>query len=103
MLARIVTFCDVLCGTVFAVWYLGWDLEFNSYMTNGFSHHYNFDESTFIFRGVGSDYYFHLIFSMEFLCYSVCLCPTKRTPDLYEIIVQCTVNRHNCSSLSNIP
>ena len=36
--------------------------HFNPYLTNGFSHHYQLDESTFIFRGVGSDIYFYLIF-----------------------------------------
>ena len=30
----------------------------NAYLTNGFSHHYQFDESTFIFRGVRSDSFF---------------------------------------------
>ena len=36
-------------------------------MTNGLAHHYQLDESTFNFRGVGSefDYLFH--FSMKFL------------------------------------
>ena len=29
---------------------------FNPYLTNGFSHHYHLDESTFIFRGVRSDF-----------------------------------------------
>ena len=82
LLQRVVTFCDVLCCTVFAVWYLGWDLEFNPFMMNGFSHHYHLDESIFIFRGVRSDYYFLFHFSMKFLCYSVGLCPTKRTPGL---------------------
>ena len=62
---------------------------------NGFSHHYQLDESTFIFRGVRSDFYFLSDFSMKFQCanriatdgtpimrrhiwgYTVCLCPTK--------------------------
>ena len=29
---------------------------FNPYLTNGFSHHYQLGESTFIFRGVRSDF-----------------------------------------------
>ena len=29
---------------------------FNLYLTNGFSHHYQLDESIFIFRGVRSDF-----------------------------------------------
>ena len=28
----------------------------NPYLMNGFSHHYQLDESTFIFRGVRSDF-----------------------------------------------
>ena len=32
----------------------------NPYLTNGFFHHYQLDESTFIFRGVRSDFYFFL-------------------------------------------
>ena len=35
---------------------------------NGFSHHYQLDVSTFIFRGVRSDFYFLSHFSMKFLC-----------------------------------
>ena len=35
---------------------------------NGFSHHYQLDESTFTFRGVVSDFYFLSHFSMKFLC-----------------------------------
>ena len=30
--------------------------SFNPYLTNGFSHHYQLGESTFIFRGVRSDF-----------------------------------------------
>ena len=41
---------------------------FNPYLTNGFSHHYHLGESTFIFRGVRSDFYFLSDFSMKFLC-----------------------------------
>ena len=32
--------------------------HFNPYLTNGFSHHYRLGESTFIFRGVRSDFNF---------------------------------------------
>ena len=39
----------------------------NPYLTNGFSHHYQLDESTFIFRGHRSDFYFLTHFSMKFL------------------------------------
>ena len=41
---------------------------FNRYLTNGFSDHYQLDESTFIFRGARSDFYFLSHFSMKFLC-----------------------------------
>ena len=35
----------------------------NEHVTNGFSHHYQLDESIFILRGVRSDFYFfYLIF-----------------------------------------
>ena len=34
----------------------------NPYLTNGFSHHYQLDESTFIFRGVKSDFYLFIKF-----------------------------------------
>ena len=34
---------------------------------NGFSNHYQLDESTFIFRDVRSDFYFLFNFSMKFL------------------------------------
>ena len=37
-------------------------------MMNGFSHHYQLEESTFIFRGVRSDFYFLSHFSMKFVC-----------------------------------
>ena len=40
----------------------------NPYLTNGFSHYYQLGESTFIFRGVRSDFYFLSHFSMKFLC-----------------------------------
>ena len=42
--------------------------SFNPLMTNEFSHHYQLDESTFIFRGVRSGFYFLSHFSMKFLC-----------------------------------
>ena len=42
--------------------------NFNPYLTNGFSHHYHLGESTFIFRGVRSDFYFLSHFSMKFFC-----------------------------------
>ena len=41
--------------------------NFNPYLTNGFSHHYQLDEPTFIFRGVSSDFYILLNFSMKIL------------------------------------
>ena len=37
-------------------------------MTNGFSHHYQLGESTFILRGVRNDFNFLSHFSMKFLC-----------------------------------
>ena len=43
-------------------------VQFNPYLTNGFSHHYQLDESTFILRGVRSDFYFLSDFLMKFLC-----------------------------------
>ena len=47
------------------------DLDRNTlkpYLTNGFSHRYHLGESTFIFRGVRSFFYFLSYFSMKFLC-----------------------------------
>ena len=41
---------------------------FNPYLTNGFSHCYHLDESTFVFRGIRSDFYILFYFSMKFLC-----------------------------------
>ena len=35
---------------------------FNPFLTNGFSHHYHLGEFTFIFRGVGVIFIFHLNF-----------------------------------------
>ena len=41
----------------------------NQYLTNGFFHCYQWGESTFIFRGVRSDFFIFLShFSMKFLC-----------------------------------
>ena len=40
----------------------------NPYLTNGFCHHYQLDESTFIFRDVRNDFYVLSDFSMKFLC-----------------------------------
>ena len=39
-----------------------WDVKIllNPYMMNGFTYCYELDESTFIFRGVRSDFYFFL-------------------------------------------
>ena len=42
--------------------------HFNTYSTNGFSHHYHLDESIFIFRGVQCDFYFLSHFSMKIHC-----------------------------------
>ena len=42
--------------------------KINPYLKNGFTHHYQLDESTCTFRGVRSDFYFYLIFSIKFLC-----------------------------------
>ena len=71
-------------------------VSINPYLKNGFSHHYQLGESTFIFRGVRSDFYFLSHFFDEIsLCkqnsprwddalrrpiwgYAVCLCPTKK-------------------------
>ena len=39
----------------------------NPYLMNGFSHHYQIYESTFIFRGVRSDLEFLFNFSIKFL------------------------------------
>ena len=39
---------------------------FNPYLTNGFSHRDHLGESTFILRGVRSDFYFLSYFSIKF-------------------------------------
>ena len=54
-------FCDKLSPDIAL-------LVLNPYLTNGFSHHYQLGESTFIYRGVRSDFYFLSHFSMKFLC-----------------------------------
>ena len=45
-------------------------LMFKPYLTNGFSHYYHLSDSTFIFRGVRSDFYFffYLIFDEISAC-----------------------------------
>ena len=40
--------------------------DFNPYLMNGFSHHYQLDESTFIFRSVRSDVLIFISFLMNF-------------------------------------
>ena len=68
-------------------------------MTNGFSHPYQMDESTFIFRGSVSDFFISFFDEKQkskqnspswdaairrhIWGYSVCLCPIKRTSGLY--------------------
>ena len=42
--------------------------QINPYLTNAFSHHYQLGESTFIFRGVRSDFFFSSHISMKFFC-----------------------------------
>ena len=75
---------------------------FNPYLTNGFSHYYQLDESAFIFGDIRCDFRFLFTFSINFLLanrialdwtprrhiwgYSVCLCPVKRMPGLNELI-----------------
>ena len=44
---------------------------FDPYLTNEFSHHYQLDESTFIFRGVRCDFYFFYLI----------LCANRIAPD----------------------
>ena len=46
----------------------------NPYLTNGFSHHYQLDESTFIVRGVRSDFLFFISFFDE-----ISLCKQNRS------------------------
>ena len=40
---------------------------FNPYMTNGLAHHYQLGESTFMFRGIRSDFEFLFHFPIKFL------------------------------------
>ena len=76
---------------------------FKPLVTNGLPHPYHLDESTFLSRGIRSNFSFLFHFSMKFMSakrialdgtprsaaspviwgYSVCLCPIKRTPGLY--------------------
>ena len=42
-------------------------LKFNPFLTNELSHHYHFNESTFIFRGTRSDFKFSYKFLMKIL------------------------------------
>ena len=62
-------------------------------MTNGIAHHYHLGESTFILEASGV-----IFFSKQTVWpkmetprhiwgYTVCLCPMKRMPGLYELIV----------------
>ena len=44
---------------------IAYKYHINPYLTNGFSHHYQLDESTFIFRGFRSDFLFLSHFSMN--------------------------------------
>ena len=80
-------------------------LLFNPYLTNGFSHHYQMGESTFILGASRVIFKFNPIFRMKILYanriaqmgrhvlrrhiwgYSVCLCPIKGTPGLNELSV----------------
>ena len=79
---------------------------YNPYVTNGLSHPYHLDESTFKIRGFRSDFYFFNSFFDEIpvskqnnprwdgaFCgvtsgakYSVCLCPIQWSPGLYGLI-----------------
>ena len=76
------------------------------FVTNGLSHPYHLDVSTFIYRGIRSNFSFFFHFSMKFKSayriapdgkphfflrrpiwgYSVCLFPIKWTPRLYGLI-----------------
>ena len=79
-------------------------ININPFLTNEFTHHCHLEESTVIFKGIRIDFRFLFHFSMKILFanriapdgtprsaashrgYAVCLCPTKRTPGLYELI-----------------
>ena len=54
----------MICSTKY---FYGHSSMINPYLTSGFSHHYHLEESTLIFRGVRSDFYFLSHFSMKFL------------------------------------
>ena len=58
-------------------------MHINPYLTNEFSHHYQLDEPTFLFRGVRI--FIISFFDASHLGLCFCLCPTKRVPDLYEL------------------
>ena len=47
------------------IYALASDRILDPYLTHGFSHHYQLDESTFIFRGVRSDFLFFISFFDE--------------------------------------
>ena len=48
---------QINCIDVFGVHSSNYDnFVFNPYLTNGISHHYHLGESTFIFRGIRSDF-----------------------------------------------
>ena len=90
--------------------------DINPLMTNGFTHRYNLDESTFILGASGVILIFLNPFFDEITLskqnsqrcdaaelgsrvlrrhiwgYTVCLCPTKWTPGLYELIERFTRN-----------
>ena len=68
----------------------------NPLVTNGLSHHYHLDESTFNFRGSRSVFSFfvesHVSKQNSPRCdaaYTVCLCPMKRTSGLFELSASC--------------
>ena len=76
-------------------------------LTNGFSHHYQLDEPTFIFRVVRYDFYLFIFshFSMKCLCanriahiwgHSFGLCPIKGMPGLNELTCDLSVTYLVC-------
>ena len=60
------TFRTVYHEKVERISFEGIMFQINPYLTNGFSHHYQLEESTFIFRGVSSDFLILFNFSMKF-------------------------------------
>ena len=79
--------------------------SFNPNLSNGLSHHYHLDESTFNFRGIRSIFFFIFISIFieipvssvnpdeqrlrRLICVcTVCLCPKNRTPGLYGLTVR---------------